>query len=278
MNPTRPSALCDLEPAGASRRSVRGRAGTDASARRPYLSFADSWAEGSQESWPRKIIPGVTEALRHRPELLGFIALLALFNAPILAGSCFQSMVFLPQAVQSGEWWRLLCHPFVHVTWYHLLLDGTAFLALYYSLIEASLLRRVLYVVGGAAGSVLVSWVAAPAISSNGLCGLSGIAHGLMAVSALELVAGKARGSAERRIGQLGFILVVGKAALEALSGRMFFTFLHFGLMGDPVAVSHAGGILGSLLAVLALKSRLSGAGSDGSPRRPLPDVSAKHL
>jgi len=74
-----------------------------------------------------------------------------------------------------------------------------------------------------------------------------------MAVSALELVGDQSPGSTERRLGQIGFWLVVCKAALEALSGRMFFTFLHFGLMGDPVAVSHAGGILGGLFAMLLL-------------------------
>ena len=92
------------------------------------------------------------------------------------------------------------------------------------------------------------------------MCGLSGVAHGLMAISSLELVAGKPPGSAERRIGEFGFLLVVGKAALEALSGRMFFTFLHFGLMGAPVVVSHAGGIIGGLLVMLALRSRKSQA------------------
>lgn len=197
-------------------------------------------------------------ALLRRPELLLFVALLALFNAPVLAGSCFQSMVFLPQAVQAGEWWRLFTHAFVHVTWYHLLLDGAAFLALYHSLLASSLARRLLYVLGAGAGSLLVSWLSAPAISTGGLCGLSGIAHGLMAVSALELVGTQPPGSTERRIGQLGFILVVGKAALEALSGRMFFTFLHFGLMGDPVAVSHAGGIVGGLLVMLLVSPRRS--------------------
>jgi rhomboid family GlyGly-CTERM serine protease len=189
-----------------------------------------------------------------RPELLLFLALLAAFNAPVLVGSCCHSMVFLPQAVQSGEWWRLFSHPFVHVTWYHLLLDGAAFLALYHSLVETSVVRRLIYVFAAGAGSLLVSWATAPGISAGGLCGLSGIAHGLMAVSALELVAGQPPGSSGRRIGQFGFILVVGKAAGEALSGRMFFTFLHFGLMGDPVAVSHAGGIVGSLFAMLLLK------------------------
>jgi len=190
-------------------------------------------------------------ALCRRPELLLFLALLAIFNIPVLTGSCCHSMMFQAIAVQSGEWWRLFTHPFVHVTWYHLLLDGTAFLALYHSLIDTSVVRRLLYVLAAGAGSLFLSWVTAPGISTSGLCGLSGIAHGLMAVSALELVAGQPPGSTERRIGQIGFFLIAGKAAVEALSGRMFFTFLHFGLMGDPVAVSHAGGIVGSLTAML---------------------------
>jgi rhomboid family GlyGly-CTERM serine protease len=192
-------------------------------------------------------------ALFRRPELLLFTVLLLVFNSPILAGSCWRSMIFQPGAVQGGEWWRLFTHPFVHVTWYHLLLDGTAFLTLYHSLIEASVVRRLTYVFAAGAGSLLLSWSAAPAISTSGLCGLSGIAHGLMAVSALELVASQPPGSAERRIGLIGFGLVVGKAVVEAFSGRMFFTCLHFGLMGDPVAVSHAGGIVGGLAAMLLL-------------------------
>jgi rhomboid family GlyGly-CTERM serine protease len=188
-----------------------------------------------------------------RPELFLFLALLALFNLPFPAGSWLHSMIFLPGAVQAGEWWRLFTHPFVHVTWYHLLLDGTAFLALYHSLRETSFVRRLLYAVGAGLGSVLVAWAVAPGISTSGLCGLSGAAHGLMAVSSLELISAHPRGSTERRIGQIGFILVVGKAALEALSGHMFFTFLHFGLMGIPVAASHAGGILGGLLVMLGM-------------------------
>jgi rhomboid family GlyGly-CTERM serine protease len=183
--------------------------------------------------------------------MLGFLALLAVFNVPVLTGSWCHSMVFMPGAVAGGEWWRLFTHPFVHVSWYHLLLDGAAFLALYHSLVEGSVWRRVGYVLAAGAGSLLVSWEGAPGIEISGLCGLSGIAHGLTAVSALEAVIGQAPGSTERRIGQIGFLLVVGKAALEAMRGRMFFTFLHFGLMGDPVAVSHAGGVVGALLAML---------------------------
>ena len=190
-------------------------------------------------------------AIWRRPELLAFICLLAIFNAPVVIGSCWQSLVFYPAPVRDGEWWRLFTHPFVHVTWYHLLLDGSAFIVLYQSLLEQRLLSRLAFVFSAAAASLLASWTAAA--SDGGLCGLSGIAHGLMAVSGLELVARHAPHSTQRRLGLITFILVVTKAAVEALTGRVFFSFFEFGLLGQPVAVAHAGGIIGSLLALALL-------------------------
>src|SRR5438093_10173222 len=137
--------------------------------------------------WLRRSTLG--RAAAHRPELLLFLTLLLIFNAPLLAACFSHSLTFEPQAVRNGEWWRLFTHPFVHVSWYHLLLDGTAFLALYSSLAEKIIVRRLWYVFAGAAGSLLISWAAAPSLARTGLCGLSVAAHGLMAVSALELVA-----------------------------------------------------------------------------------------
>jgi len=191
--------------------------------------------------------------LRHRPELLAFISLLVIVNAPVLIGSCWQSFVFYPSPVRNGEWWRLFTHPFVHVTWYHLLLDGTAFIILYESLLEPRLIHRLAYVGSAGGGGLLVSWAFTGL--DIGLCGLSGIAHGLMAVSGLELVARHPPRSAEWRLGLITFVLVVTKAAVEALTGRMCFAFLEFGLLGQPVAVAHAGGIIGGLVA-LALLSK----------------------
>src|SRR3954471_7672448 len=81
----------------------------------------------------------------------------------------------------------------------------------------------------------------------KGLCGLSGIAHGLMVISALELMSERE----DRTLFWMGlacFGMVVLKSAFEAFSGRMLFTFLDFGMVGDPVAVTHAGGALGGLL------------------------------
>jgi len=189
--------------------------------------------------------------LREKPELLFFILLILLFNVPVLFGAVWSSMVFQPDAVRSGQWWRLVTHPFIHLTWYHLLLDGTAFLSLYCSLIERQTFVRLAYVAAAAAGSLIASWAGSAAIFTNGLCGLSGVAHGLMAISAVEMLGGD---RTERRIGWISLILVVGKGIFEAITGRMFFGFLDFGLLGSPVAVSHAGGILGGLMAMLVLR------------------------
>ena len=196
----------------------------------------------------------IFRAFLKRPEMLVFLVLTLWLSAPALLGSFSYSMVFEPGAVRNGEWWRLLTHSFVHVTRFHLLLDGAAFFLVYQSLLEPKLVRRLAYVLTGAVGSLLFSWIAAPNIATSGLCGLSAIAHGLTAVSAIEIMANQSRGSAEWRIGFITLAMVIGKAALEALMGHALFGFLYFGQVGDPIAVSHAGGIVGSLIAMLLLK------------------------
>lgn len=183
--------------------------------------------------------------IRH-PELPIFLLLVILVNFPLLGGSACWALMFEPQAVRVGEWWRVLTHPFVHVTWYHLLLDSSAFFVLYASLLEPALWRRLAYVAAAAGGSLLFSWLGPS--SALGLCGLSGIAHGLMAVSALEMIAGSGAGSPERRVGLVSLGFLLAKAGFEALTGRMLFAFLDFGMLGHPIVVSHAGGILGALL------------------------------
>lgn len=173
-----------------------------------------------------------------------FIAVLIAANFMLLLGRVCEPLIFFPSQLAAGEWWRTLTFPFVHVSWYHLLLDAGAFLFLYHGLQETSSRRRLLTVAACAIGSLGASL--ASSSLTGGLCGLSGIAHGLMAVSALEIM--KTPDRTLRNAGTICFLLVVLKSIYEALTGAIAFEFLHFGSVGRAVAVCHAGGVLGGIV------------------------------
>jgi len=199
---------------------------------------------------------------RHGPssylplEIWFFIVAIALANLHLVTGRPGNGMIFVPQYVRAGEWWRMVTNPFVHVSWYHLLLDAGAFLLLYAGLEESRWVKRLSYVALCAAGSLLVSALAWPSLS-RGLCGLSGVAHGLMAVMALEMMSGDSLDL--RRVGLGCFLLVLGKSAMEAVTGQVLFSSLHFGQVGHPVAVCHAGGVLGGVIAFAVFRALHSG-------------------
>lgn len=201
---------------------------------------------------------------------------LAAVNLPLLHGGFFESLIFLPEPAQAGEWWRILAHPFVHVSWYHLLLDATAFLILYNGLEQEAVCGRLMYLVASGVGALLAALWAAPMIASSGLCGLSGVAHGLMVISGLEMITAKSSHQTLRRAGALCFAAVVLKSGLEAVTGRAFFTSFHFGLLGTPVAVCHAGGVLGGIVAFLSWKGRTKRTAARNALRSPS-DVASDH-
>jgi hypothetical protein len=58
------------------------------------------------------------------------------------------------------------------------------------------------------------------------------------------------------RIGLIYFALVIGKTLIEALTGNILFGFLYFGMVGDPVTTTHAGGVLGALIAWFVVNKR----------------------
>jgi len=186
----------------------------------------------------------LADHLRNHWQLWIWILILAVVNWPLWRGQVRSSLLFLPDAVHDGQWWRIISYPWVHLSWYHLLLDAGGFLLLWNGLEEKSLPVRLLYGMGAGAGSLLLALVAEPSISFRGLSGLSGIAHGLMAVSALEML----RHPGQRRWGWSALILVAGKSAYELWTGRVFFEFMHMGLCGQPLAACHAGGVIGGLL------------------------------
>ena len=178
------------------------------------------------------------------PDIFTFLVLLIAANMHLLTDNYGLSMIFLPSAFMSGEWWRLFTHPFVHLSWYHLILDAGAFLLLYGGLEEKRIPRRILYVIICGSSSLAAALLVSPQIYTLGLCGLSGIAHGLMAVSSLEMMKQKEN----FLIGIISFLLVVSKSIYETVTGDVIFSFMHMGLCGIPLAACHAGGVLGGIL------------------------------
>ena len=203
--------------------------------------------EGDQPSPATENIQTLNSLCHLKNELWFFAGLILLLNLPLLNGSWASAFAFHPGLVRQGEWWRVLTFSFVHVSVYHLALDATAFFLLYSGLREQRRFNRMAFVVASALGSLLVSLFAAPMIYSVGLCGLSGVAHGLMVVSALEMMQTKD----DKKIfwaGTISFLFVITKAAWEAITGQVVFSQLHFGNLGTPIAVCHAGGIFGVLV------------------------------
>lgn len=187
---------------------------------------------------------------RTRP-IWAWSLILLVVNLPLFWGEIRTSMIFLPEAVVAGQWWRIITYPLVHLSWYHLVLDAGAFIILLQCLEEKRWVAKTLYLVGASAGSLLISLAMDPTIFQRGLTGLSGIAHGLMAVTALEMI----RHHHLRYWGLSCLALVAIKCIYELGSGQVVFEFMHMGQCGYPMATSHAGGVLGSLVFFLLLNT-----------------------
>ncbi|BCR03613.1 hypothetical protein DESUT3_06820 [Desulfuromonas versatilis] len=150
----------------------------------------------------------------------------------------------------------------VHVSLYHLLLDGSAFLLLYRGLDQPRGARRLFYLAATGLGSLLLPLAVSTEIYRIGLCGLSGIAHGLLGITALELLAGQPRRSTLHRGGALLLVGLTAKCLLEMITGEVLFAGLHFGTVGTPLVATHAGGLLGGLVGH-GLPAALKGLRSD---------------
>lgn len=180
-----------------------------------------------------------------RLEIIIYAILIAAFNLPLLFGLGTESMVYMPVKAFSGQAYRFITHSFVHVTWFHLLLDGTAFFLLYAMLADKSGFRRMCYVLVSAAASLAAVTIKMPSLTSIGYCGLSGIAHGLMAVTSLEMIFDSDSDTTQRRAGMISLGLLLAKSVYEMITGEMMFGFIYGGLIGSPIAVSHIGGVIG---------------------------------
>ncbi|MCG8569934.1 MAG: rhombosortase, partial [Spirochaetes bacterium] len=200
--------------------------------------------QNQTETWIRKIVP-----ILKKIDLFILVILVITINLPLLFGKIFYDFIYFPAAVQNNEFWRLFTHPFVHVSLYHFLLDASAFFLLYHNLEKKGIWQKIIILLGCGLGSLLAVRLFIPEVNQTGLCGLSGIAHGLMLITNLDLVK-------EKDSRSLGMILLAGlilKVIYEGISGKVFFHFIHFGMCGSPQAASHPGGVIGGALIYLAI-------------------------
>jgi len=183
-------------------------------------------------------------------DVLFLAVMIVVCNFHILTGKTCQDLIFQFDEFVAGDIYRLITHPFVHLSWYHFLLDAGAFMLLYTGIYEKRKLRKLM--IAGVCGifGLGLPLVFAPAIYSQGLCGLSGIAHGLMAFSALEMMQEKAN----FKTGVICLIAVCIKSLYEAATGDVLLSFLQFGLCGIPIAICHAGGVIGGILSFFILQ------------------------
>ena len=193
----------------------------------------------------------------HKGEIILLSLILVIMNVPLFIGSFSDNFVFYPDLVAAGEWWRVFTFPFVHVSLYHLVLDAVAFLLLWKDLRDLKLLQRW--------GVLIVCWLmslAVPLLFSDrldvyGLCGLSGIGHGLFVFYSLDS-ARRAKESSDRLLYYVSLLMAVGlvlKSGFETLGGNLFFTSLHFGPIGIPIVEAHLGGAIGGILVYLYMNS-----------------------
>jgi rhomboid family GlyGly-CTERM serine protease len=186
--------------------------------------------------------------MKFRFETIVFTGLLLMLNLPLLTGNFSTQFILLPDRVLEGEWWRLLTFVWVHNSLYHLIMDASAFLLLYAGL-RAPTPARLLQLAACVLFSGLVPWGMDDQVKSIGLCGLSGVAHGLMIISAFEILAGGTK--SDQVAGSLMLIGVLGKAIYEQITGTVLFAQWHLGFVGVPIPSCHFGGVIGGLLAVL---------------------------
>jgi rhomboid family GlyGly-CTERM serine protease len=192
------------------------------------------------------------DAKRNRSSvnLILFFVIILILNSHIIGIFNIRTFLFLPDAVASGQWWRLLTFPFVHTSWYHLVLDVGAFLFLYSSIRQNNLMK-IIHVFSSGFFSLLAAYCFSPEIQAIGLCGLSGVDHGLLSITALEMI--KKRN--DSLLGYTCLVLVIAKSVYEVASGLALFSSIYLGLCGTPIVACHLGGVVGGVVSFFFVKS-----------------------
>jgi hypothetical protein len=181
--------------------------------------------------------------LRYPAEFLLFVLLLIVFNFTPAANTT--AYYLFPSALFECEFTRWFTFVWKHNSLYHLILDASAFLSLYES-IRCRFAGRVLHLFSCIFFSGLIPILIDPRLNSIGLCGLSGVAHGLMLIWAFETAEKTDRRT--QLAASILFLGVLGKTIFEQVTGQVLFAEHHLGNVGIPIASCHFGGLVGAIL------------------------------
>lgn len=198
----------------------------------------------------KSLIKAIHESLKKQPELTFIFLLVLILNTKLFVnGTPSEGLIFHGFKKDLQGLIPLITHGFVHVSLYHLFIDGLGFFMVYSGLSEKTITRRLIFVFISFAGA-LIAATFSPMTRINGFCGLSGAAHGLMAVTAMEMIEDKDL----RKTGIILILILVLKTSFEVTTGSLPFSWLHLGNLGKPILVSHLGGMITGLTAFIVIK------------------------
>lgn len=175
--------------------------------------------------------------------LLFWVLALTLLNFSLLVGN----EAYIPLLLETQpQWWQWFTHPLVHLSPYHLLIDGLAFLTLW-TMLPRGLTRWIVYLTVSL-GSGVAATLDPNFTSVYGFGGLSGVGHGLMAYLLLTwLLCGNSK--AEKFLSLFTLLILMAKSLIEAYTGQVVLSSWHLGYLGTPLVFCHLGGALSGTIA-----------------------------
>jgi len=193
-------------------------------------------------------------------KITGFVVVLMICNVHLFHNTSPSSLIYKNELVAAGEWWRIITHLFVHVSWYHLILDALAVGFLWQEIDLKSSTQKILVALTCGGTSLLGSIWFSPYIEQVGYCGLSGVAHGLMFFLGLLWIywALQEKRKIDSQLAGFGggvllLLLSGAKSVVEIVSGSVLFSELHMGDLGVPIVEAHLGGVIGGAVAFIVL-------------------------
>ncbi|PCJ59045.1 MAG: rhombosortase [Planctomycetota bacterium] len=173
-----------------------------------------------------------------------FFILLVCINTPLFSETYNQTFSFNPTLLLQGEYWRFITHPFVHISFYHLLTD-TLVLVILWSLLQSySFAEKLLLILTCLIGSLIGAWAGMNHYQVYDYSGLSGINYGLIGFICMQMM----RQKQILKIFKIGvsvfYFSVLLMSIIELTIGSHFLSSIHLGNVGTPIISSHLAGII----------------------------------